>query len=132
MKTNFKKSPSAHECHFYGKKQSQNQNLEKKNLPWPMSAKSDTLLPDFINVKKNDIFCKSTITLTYSSFLKSINLQAAGLLHNRQFPNLPKAGLHHRQFSNLANSTSCLNWTTAIIIFAVQYQKGNVFYGRGR
>ena len=75
MKTNFKKSPSAHECHFYGKKQSQNQNLEKKNLPWPMSAKSDTLSPDFINVKKNDIFCKSTITLTYSSFLKSINFR---------------------------------------------------------
>ena len=42
MKINFKNSPWAHECHFYGKKQSQNQNLErKKKLPWPMSAKSD-------------------------------------------------------------------------------------------
>ena len=70
MKINFKKASLAHECHFSQKKKkkkkkSQNQNPEK-NPTMPMSAKSDTSLPDFIKVKKNDIFYKSTITLTYS------------------------------------------------------------------
>ena len=68
MKINLKKSSSPHECYFYGKHNNKSKILKKKNstkLPWPMSGKSDTSLPDFTYVKKNDTSCKAAITFIY-------------------------------------------------------------------